>query len=153
MKQCPYCGKEYTDEMEVCPTDGNRLQRVGVTETPEPVLPEIAVISPEEQRFWERMTFRQFAVLTIRLQALWLLFYAAYNLTYLPGYIRRSNETGSYSVMSSSMKFELFLAILRIVLYAAAGIALIQHCDRMLSWLVKDLIPGESSRRDEKDTS
>ena len=41
------------------------------------------VISTEEQRFWERMTFRQFAILIIRVQAVWLLFDAVVEGTYL----------------------------------------------------------------------
>src|ERR1700690_81528 len=29
MKQCSYCGKEYSDEIDICPSDGETLQLVG----------------------------------------------------------------------------------------------------------------------------
>ena len=35
MKQCSYCGKEYSDEVVVCPVDGETLQLVGAR-IPEP---------------------------------------------------------------------------------------------------------------------
>ncbi len=96
--------------------------------------------SPQEIRFWERMTFRQFAVLMIRLQALWLLFNAAIDLTYLPRYLSRWLEGSSYSVVSIELKRELALAIFRIVLHVVAALLVIQHAERLLSWLVKDWV-------------
>jgi hypothetical protein len=135
MKHCTYCGNQYPDEFEMCPADRQPLKRAGE----EQVIPVESVgnestetISPDEQRFWERMTFRQFAVLIIRLQAVWLLFYAAYNVTYLPAYICRSNEVASYSASYFSAKFELFLAVLRIIAHVAAAVALIQYTERIL---------------------
>lgn len=41
-------------------------------------------ISPQEKQFWERMNFRQFCLLFIRMQAIWLLLNTAIDLTYLP---------------------------------------------------------------------
>src|SRR6266542_2183773 len=99
MKRCTYCGKEYADEAEVCSTDGMPLERVGA-QTPEHPSPDVQsrdAISPEEQRFWERMTFRQFAILMVRLQALWFLFYAVLDATYLPRYFSRARGITSFA--------------------------------------------------------
>jgi hypothetical protein len=98
------------------------------------------MISPEERHFWERMTFRQFAILTVRLQAVWLLFYAVIDLTYLPRYLTRVRGTSSYSPLYTQMSLDTFLAIVRIILHVAAAVALIQYAERALSWLVKDSI-------------
>ena len=38
MKRCPYCGKEYPDEVEVCATDQTRLNVIGVAQ---PVSPRL----------------------------------------------------------------------------------------------------------------
>ena len=99
------------------------------------------VISPEEQRFWERMTFREFAILIVRLQAVWLLIDAAMYATYLPSYFTRARGTLSYSPLYTQISFPLFMAILRVIVHVAAAVALIQYAERVLSWLVKDCIP------------
>ena len=91
----------------------------------------------EEQRFWERMTFRQFAALFLRLQALWLLWYAAVDLTYLPGYVGRS-YAGGFILIPGGLRL-----ILRIVMHVAAALAVIQYADRILSWLVRDWIRNQ----------
>src|SRR6266478_6535209 len=112
MKHCTYCGKEYSDEVEVCPTDGKPLQHAGeqrAAEPPPAVVPNRDMISPEERRFWERMTFRQFAILTVRLQAVWLLFYAVIDVTYLPRYFTRVRGTSSYSPLYTQISFDSFL--------------------------------------------
>ena len=67
MKNCANCGFESEDEVLSCPactTDAF------VSSSPEALG---HIISPQEQRFWERMTFRQFAIFLLRLQALWFL--------------------------------------------------------------------------------
>src|SRR5271168_5305684 len=69
MKKCANCGFESPDEALSCPSCSTDAF---VATSPEALG---HIISPEEQRFWERMTFRQFAVFLIRLQAVWLLFY------------------------------------------------------------------------------
>jgi len=87
MKHCTYCGKEYPDELEKCPIDGNHLQRTG--EVPETGGSAEArdIMSPEEKSFWERMTLKEVAILLIRFQAVWFLFNAAIDATYLPRYL------------------------------------------------------------------
>lgn len=146
MKHCTYCGKEYPDELETCPTDGHRLQRVGDMQDPESRGPKAepkAMISSEEKRFWERMTFREFGVFLIRLQAVWFVFYAIYGLTYLPSYFPSLHEIFSSDRLRPIMDFRAFLEILRILLHVAGAVACIQYADRIVSWLVKDLVPNQ----------
>src|SRR5947207_5794686 len=149
MKRCTYCGEKYADDVEICPIDRNPFQPVAAQslETPTLDVQRRGAISPEEQRFWERMTFRQFAILMVRLQAVWLLFYALVDATYLPRYFARVRISSS-SALYTQLSFDSFLAILRIILHVAAAVAPIQYAERVLSWLVKDLIlkspPGNS---------
>ena len=76
MKYCTYCGKEYADDVSVCPTDGNPVSVIGEAQHSGPS-PESQEFLAAERRFWERMTFRQFGILIVRLQAIWCLFNAA----------------------------------------------------------------------------
>src|SRR5437870_5231560 len=112
MKHCPYCGKEYADDAAVCPIDGNPLERVGAQPTEPPPLDVSShnAISPAERHFWERMTFRQFAILMVRLQAVWLLFYAVVDVTYLPRYFVRI-RTSSYFPLYTQISLDAFLAV------------------------------------------
>ena len=104
-------------------------------------------MSDEERRFWERMTFRQFAILMVRLQAVWFLFYAVLDVTYLPRYFPRPRGSSSYySSLYAQMSLDQFLAIFRIILNAAAAVALIQYAERVLSWLVKDSVLKQTPR-------
>jgi hypothetical protein len=103
------------------------------------------VISAEERRLWERMTFRQFALLIIRLQAVWLLFNAVLYATYLPRYFIRGRETFFFNTFTPDVKFDLFFAILRILLHVAAAVAIIAYAERLLSWLVKDWVATKPS--------
>lgn len=104
-------------------------------------------MSDEERRFWERMTFRQFAILMVRLQAVWFLFYAVLDVTYLPRYFPRPRGSSSYySSLYAQMSLDQFLAIFRIILNAAAAVALIQCAERVLSWLVKDSVLKQTPR-------
>jgi hypothetical protein len=135
MKKCNYCGFENPNEAVQCVTCHTPLVVPSQTAQPEPS--GEYVISPEEKCFWERMTFRQFAILMIRLQAVWLLFYAVIDATYLPRYFSLSSRSPLYTQIS----FTVFLAILRIILHVAVAVALIQHAERVLGWLVKDCIP------------
>lgn len=129
MKKCANCGLENSDEMLSCPacnTDafiGSSPEAVG------------HIISPEEQRFWERMTFRQFAVFFIRLQAIWMVFYAfidgAYFLEYLvPG-----------AHVTTHGKMLLFSAGLHVL----AAFWCLRYADRLVSFFIKDLIPNPRS--------
>jgi hypothetical protein len=87
------------------------------------------------------MTFRQFSVLFVRLQALWLLFYAVVELTYLPTYWSQFYGNPSYSELNPELRRNLAMAILRILLQVAAAVALVQYADRVVSWFVRDWIP------------
>jgi hypothetical protein len=91
------------------------------------------------------MTFRQFTILFLRLQAVWLLFYAAIDVTYLPPYFIRLNEVSSYSARSPQLGLGFFLALLRIILHVAAALAVIQYSERVVSWFARDWIPTQPS--------
>ena len=140
MKYCTYCGKEYGDDVEVCPIDNNPVQSMNaVAGSPPPLEVRTSIaITHDEKRFWERMTFRQFAVLMIRLQALWLFFYAAVDATYLPRYLVRSRLLSNSG--ARQLDFDSFLALIRIILHIAAGVFLILYAEKVLSWMVKDLV-------------
>ena len=138
MNKCPYCGLENPDEAVQCVTCHTALAM-----PPETLPPEVKTeyqISPQESRFWERMSFRPFAVLMVRLQALWLLFYAVLDLTYLPRYLSRWFEGSTYPSVAADLKREVGLAIFRIALHVAAAVAIILYAERLLSWLVKDWV-------------
>lgn len=153
MKRCSFCGKEYPDSVAVCPTDRIALDDVVAGQIAKPAPddePEAPQISRAEERFWSRMTFRQFAVLILRIQALWFLFGAVVDSTYLPGYFRRSTEYAPTSSLYSPMKFDLFLAVLRVILHVAAALALLQNSERILSWLVKDNVEAEATKNENR---
>jgi hypothetical protein len=153
MKHCPYCGKDFADELVTCPSDGRQLEPSGaapVSASPAQVPPRQYVMSPQEARFWQRMTFRQFAVLIIRIQALWLFLDAIVEATYLVNYLNLSSPYGSYFTLSPASKLSLFLLILRIILHVAAAIAIIQKAEAVLGWLVKDSVQEQSSEANEK---
>ena len=125
MKKCANCGFECHDEMLSCPLCSSDAF---VTTSPEALG---HIISPEEQRFWERMTFRQFAVFLIRLQALWLLFYALIDVIYLVEYLAPPARFTRYT----------FYLSVRFVAHLAFAIICIRYADRIVSWFVKDIIP------------
>jgi hypothetical protein len=97
------------------------------------------VISPEEQRFWERMTFRQFAVFLIRLQALWLLFYAAIDATYLTDYLFPQVHFTPHGRM----------VVVRVAMYVGMAIFCLRYADRIISWFVKDIVPKPQAKSDD----
>jgi hypothetical protein len=138
MKKCGHCGFENPDEATQCVTCHTDLT-ASVSDAPQqqtwPVTPL------DERRFWERMTFRQFAALFLRLQALWLFWYAALDLTYVPAYLGRSYEGGIYLSPGSRLVF--FMLVIRIIMHVAAGMAVLQFTDPLLNWLVKDLIRSQ----------
>jgi hypothetical protein len=147
MKHCTYCGKEYPDDLESCPVDGKPLEGEGMAQPT--AKRRTDAISPEEQHFWDRMTFRQFAIIIVRLQALWLLFYALIDVTYVPRYLTRAGSISSLSDLSPAARLELGMLILRALLYIAAGVAVIQNCEKILSWLVKDCVSKEPPRHND----
>ena len=125
MKKCANCGFECHDEMLSCPSCSSDAF---VTTSPEALG---HIVSPEEQRFWERMTFRQFAIFLIRLQALWMLFTAAIDVTYLLEYLVPDGHFTRYS----------FYIMVRVVVHIAFAIICIRYADRIVSWFVRDIIP------------
>lgn len=145
MKRCTYCGKECPDEIQTCPTDGMPLQTVG-QEPPQAgqESPEVRQVwqgpgmSPPEKRFWERMTFRQLAIVIVRMQALWLFFNAMIDLTYLPRYLTRTVLMSGTRFVSIEANLDFVLMLSRIALNVGAGLALFLGAGKVLSWLVKD---------------
>jgi hypothetical protein len=133
MKKCANCGFESPDEALSCPSCSTDAF---VTTSPEALG---HIISPEEQRFWERMTFRQFAVFLIRLQALWLLFYAVVEATYLLPYLTPYQRFTTYAL----------LILLRGALHLALAIICLRYADRIVSWFVKDIIPKSPTKSDD----
>ncbi len=145
MKKCSYCGFENSDDATQCVTCHTDLAAPTSSAIPQP---ETKLVTPlDEQRFWERMTFRQFAALFLRLQAVWLLWYAALDLIYLLGYVGRSYAGGVYLAPGG------FRLILRIVLHVVAAVAVIQYADRILSWLVRDWIRNQSPNKSLQPTA
>jgi hypothetical protein len=132
MKKCVNCGFESADEVLSCPSCS--------TDTFTSTSPEALghIISPEEQRYWERMTFRQFAVFCIRLQALWLIFYAITYSTYLLEYLPPYHFT-RYA----------YLMVLRVAMHVVLAIICLRYADRIVSWFVKDIIPKPPTKSDD----
>jgi hypothetical protein len=133
MKKCVNCGFESNDEALSCPSCSTDTF---VSSSPEALG---HIISPEEHRFWERMTFRQFAVFLIRLQALWLIFEAINYATYLTDYLTPSPHFTRYA----------WMIVFRAVLHLAMAIICIRYADRIVSWFVKDIIPKTPAKSDD----
>ena len=133
MKKCVNCGFESADETISCPS----CSADTFTSTSPEALGHI--ISPEEQRFWERMTFRQFAVFMIRLQALWLIFSAVNYVTYLTDYLTPYPHFTRYA----------WMIVFRVVLHLAMAIICIRYADRIVSWFVRDIIPKPFAKSDD----
>ena len=146
MKKCSCCGFENLDEAAQCAGCHAAL----TAPTGDPPRTKL-VTAQDEARFWERMTFRQFAALWLRLQAIWLLFYAATDLTHIPVYIGRSYEGGIYINPGERLGF--FLLVLRIILHVIAAVDVIQYADRVLSWLVRDWIRNQPSNPSSEPTA
>jgi hypothetical protein len=133
MKKCANCGLDCSNEAINCPacsTDtfvSATQQAFGHT------------ISPGEARFWERMTFRQFAVFLIRLQALWFIFDAINYATYLTDYLNPSSHFTRYA----------WMIVFRGVLHLAMAIICIRYADWIVSWFVKDIIPKLPTKSDD----
>ncbi len=147
MKHCTYCGKEYSDEIEICPVDGNQLKRVGETEMIESKSSDVQsdeMLAIKERQFWEQMNFRQFAILTIRLQAVWLIFYAIDVASYIPSYVQRLHEASPYGYADA--KSALSLAVVRVLWHIAAAVILVCYAEPILNWFVKDWIANQPTK-------
>ena len=133
MKKCANCGLDCSDETISCPACS--------TDTFVSATPQVFghTISPAEARFWEQMTFRQFAVFLIRLQALWFIFEAINYVTYLLDYISPTVHFTRYA----------YLIMLRIALHIALAVICVQYADRIVSWFVKDIIPKTQTKSDD----
>ena len=77
------------------------------------------------------MNFRQFAIFTIRLQALWLFFYAVIDATYLVDFL----------VPPAHFTLYARLLVVRVSLHLVVGILCLRYADRIVSWFVKDIVP------------
>ena len=94
------------------------------------------------------MTFRQFAIVMIRLQALWLFINAALDMIYIPRYILvRSPFYHSEIVVEKSAMFTL---VLRILLNIGGGVLIIQKAEKILSWMVKDMVSEQAAQPEER---
>jgi hypothetical protein len=133
MKKCVNCGFESNDEALSCPSCSTDTF---VSSSPEAIG---HIISPEEHRFWERMTFRQFAVFLIRIQALYFFVEAINYATYLMDYISPTAHFTRYA----------YLLMLRIAMHLALAVFCIRYADRIVSWFVKDIIPKTSTKSDD----
>jgi len=133
MKKCVNCGFESKDEALSCPSCSSDTF---VSSSPEALG---HIISPEEHRFWERMTFRQFAVFLIRLQALYFFVEAVNYATYLVDYIWPTTHFTHYAC----------LLVLRMVLHLAMAIICIRYAEQIVSWFVKDIIPKAPTKSDD----
>jgi hypothetical protein len=136
MKNCLACGHENPDDAPRC----SACDTVTFVSTSPDALGG-HIITPAEQRFWQRLTFRQFAVVLIRMQALWLLFYALYTATYLAPYLHNLHDFSLHTFHLSSINLGALLLILRIAMHLALAAICLKCADRITSWLIKDLVP------------
>ena len=150
MKTCANCGIQNPDDAMSCQACSTTTF---ISSSPEAVGGHI--ISPEEQRFWQRMTFRQFGVFFIRMQAIWLFFNAILDVTFLVPYLNRLSDilSGSPGPDYGTLRNSFFLEVCRLLLNVAGGIACIQFADQIVSWLIKDMLPKRTATSpDDKPT-
>jgi len=145
MKECPYCGLENADDHAQCSTCHTPLSTpANLAEQGSLRSKEQYVISPQEQRFWDRMTFRQFAIVIVRLQALLMIIYAVEAVSHVLPYL---NQIGgiffSPIPVASELRLSVLMAILRVILYVVAAFVLIQRTEQLLSWMVKDSVQDQ----------
>ena len=85
------------------------------------------------------MTFRQFAVFLIRLQALYFIFDAINYVTYLTDYLPPNPHFTRYA----------WTIVFRAVLHLAMAIICIRYADRIVSWFMKDIVPKTPTKSDD----
>jgi hypothetical protein len=87
----------------------------------------------------ENTTLRRFVVALIRIQALWMFFYAFYyGLSYLPTYFRNFHSAIPDSAYYTEAKFSLLMEFFRILIHIVAGILILQYTRPLLDYLLKD---------------
>jgi hypothetical protein len=138
MKKCTYCGLENPDEAAMCSTCHTEFVTAS-SPSPAPTLSRGYVMSPEEQRFWKQLTFRLILIIIVKIVGLWLLFVAALQTINLEPLFSALPRVDYYPLPSQYIS-ALIPAILRIALHVAAGLVLILYSEKLLGWLVKDLI-------------
>jgi hypothetical protein len=139
MKKCTYCGLENPDEAAICSTCHTEFV-TAPPPSPAPPLSREYVMSPEEQRFWKQPTFRQIIIVILRIVGLWLLFMAALQAITLAPVVSTLSRIDTFVPVPPQYGSMLWPIILRIVLHVAAGLVLILYTEKLLGWLVKDLI-------------
>lgn len=147
MKKCIYCGLDNADDAVLCTTCHTEF--VPSAASSPTALRNEYLISPEEWRFWNRMTFRQFAVVIVRLAALWCLFEAVIEATSLLRYILTLPYVMTATRYGSPFQYDFYVLAIRVGIRVIAGFALIFNAERLLSWLVKNAVqkqPPEVSR-------
>ncbi len=87
---------------------------------------------------WQGASPKQFLVAIIRLPALWLFVYGLYGATYLPGLVPTLRGLDSGSVSYHYAKFDLSLAVLRVLIHIGAGTLVIQFGAPRLNRLLAD---------------
>jgi hypothetical protein len=135
MKNCLQCGLDHPDDAARCRACG-----LATFVSSSPDATGGYNISHTEQLYWEHMTFRQFAVLFIRIEALWFIFHGVSGLTYLVSRLTRSQESDFLPLAVSAFDLYTLLAALRPLLFFAAAAICLKYPERMVSWLTKDLI-------------
>jgi len=143
MKKCANCGLESSDETISCPSCSTDTF---VSETPQQFG---HTISPAEARFWERMTFRQFAVVLIRVQAIWMIFNGVEFLTYLQSYWTTLGRYSPGVPGYIEARHSFFWALFRLAWHIAGAVVCIRYADRIVSWFVRDIIPKPQTRLDD----
>ena len=133
MRKCSYCGLENSDEAQECVTCHTAL-------IPAAISPKVAETSAAERLFWDRLTLKDFAILIVKVQALWVLFPVLVDLTYLPGYLSAFFPARRFDFIPQEMKQTFYLAILRIVLRAMVGIGVFVNAEILLNWVARTLI-------------
>ncbi len=143
MKTCAYCGLENSDAAVECETCRTPLPEV--SQAPSDAVSQ-ALVSTQESAFWARMNFKQFALLMVRLQAVWMIFFGVLDATYLPRYFMRWIHASGYGAagVSGELKRDFALALFRVVLYFAGAMALIRYAERFLSWVVRDWVAQQT---------
>jgi hypothetical protein len=138
MRKCPDCGFEFSDDVTQCVTCHTALVPPASSAQSEPVVGPQSF--SEDRLLVERTIFGKFTILIVRLQAVWLLIDALIEITYIPPYLERLNEVfANYQHLRTNF----LMLILRIVLYMAAALGVLQYADRLVIWLLNDLITNK----------